>query len=1196
MFFKRKKVFVWLLAISFLFTQILVSPILAQATGTGAGSSTDRIAGVDRYKTAVAVSQKGWKTAEYAVLARGDNFADALCAGPLAHKYGGPILLTQPNQLNSDTLVELKRLGVKHLFIAGGTGAVSQSVENALKSAGIQTVERIYGAERYETSVKIAEKVGLATSGTGSSKAVLATGSDFPDALSISGIAAKLGMPILLTAKDSLPASVGSYFQANTVTETYVVGGTGVISDATAAGVPNATRLADNDRYGTNVAVMQYFAGELNFENIYLAVGTNFADALTGAVLAAKSSGPLVLTGQTLPVGTASYLQNQLKLSTKVLGLGGRAVVPSAVLSGLVTAKEQIPVEEKYSTAGTYGPETGTKTIQGNVIISAADVTLKNTIIEGDLLLGRSIGDGDVELRDVTVKGKTIVNGGGPNSVIMFNFNGNTVSVDIPDGATVRLVAQGNSTILNVSMAAGGTLQESGLTGTGFINVTIPAGVEVILSGTFEQVSMEAQGASITVASGSVNTVSIADNAAGAEVNVGSGTRIGTLNANAQSNVTGEGQISTANVNADGVSIAQTPTTTNVGAGLSAIVGGQVTSGTTAPPPATGGGGGGGGAPPPVIVVTGIIVSGEGDATTITTSGGTLQMSAAIAPATASNSEVTWSVTAGTGGATINATGLLTAAENGTVTVVATAQDGSGVTGQIEITISNQPEFAVGDGTVGSPYQISTIRHLNNVRNYLNDSNVYFILMEDLNLGPATSQAGGTYWNEGKGWQPIGDSMGNGFRGYFDGNSKTISNLTIDRPNQDNIGLFGYLGGGEIKDVTLTSVSVEGRDKAGAVVGDYYYGEFKNNHVTGAVQGHTDVGGLVGLMSYLWITIEDCSADVTVTGTENVGGLVGRTSMQANHTAVKRSLATGNVTGVTAVGGLSGYTRTAKIEESAAAGNVTGTGNDTGGLIGYADGTAIEKSYASGNVTGVNNVGGLVGQYRHQDSHTESISNCYSRSSITGDNRVGGLIGFYSGSTTTDKLYVTSSYAATPITGTNNLAGLVGQAEISGTIRHSIWDQDINGLLEAVNGAAVLNHTQGKNTADMKMEVSYYPEYSMYWDFPGVWTINDTDNNGYPALAWQGFVHTATDIYTINPSTAGGHSDITFNRVKALQGMQIEVTISNIEAGKVFKEIRVTGDSTGDPIGFTEITAGQTYRFIMPDESVVVTVEVEAEP
>jgi putative cell wall-binding protein len=332
-FLKERKYFVWPLAVIFLLSQILVTPVFAQSAAseskimTSLATVPDRIAGTDRYKTAVAISQKGWGSSDYAVLVRGDDFADALCAGPLAQKYGGPILLTSSNQLNVDTLNELKRLEVKHLFIVGGLGAVYQNVENALQASGIPTIERIYGNDRYETSVKIAQKIG----NTG--KVVLATGIDFPDALSISGIAAKLGMPILLTAKNSLPASVSSYFQTNTVTQTYVVGGTSVISDTVANSVTNPSRLAGNDRYTTNVAIMQNFASELNFDTIYIATGTNFADALAGAVLAAKSSSPLVLTDVNMPSGTASFLKTNLKLTSNVVGLGGSNVVPSNVLT-----------------------------------------------------------------------------------------------------------------------------------------------------------------------------------------------------------------------------------------------------------------------------------------------------------------------------------------------------------------------------------------------------------------------------------------------------------------------------------------------------------------------------------------------------------------------------------------------------------------------------------------------------------------------------------------------------------------------------------------------------------------------------------------------------------------------------------------------------------------------------------------------
>ena len=91
-----------------------------------------------------------------------------------------------------------------------------------------------------------------------------------------------------------------------------------------------------------------------------------------------------------------------------------------------------------------------------------------------------------------------------------------------------------------------------------------------------------------------------------------------------------------------------------------------------------------------VVLVSSIVTTGQGGATDITTAGGTLQMEATVLPSNASNATYTWSITNGTGTATISATGLVTAQTNGIVTVTATANDGSGITGGTSIMLSNQ--------------------------------------------------------------------------------------------------------------------------------------------------------------------------------------------------------------------------------------------------------------------------------------------------------------------------------------------------------------------------------------------------------------------------------------------------------------------------------------------------------------------------
>lgn len=318
---------------------IVVSAVFLMNTAAANASSKERrLFGSDRYETAVAISREGWASAKYAVLARGDNFPDALCAGPLAKKFDAPVLLTETNRLNFSVMEELKRLGVTNVMIAGGLGAVSQAVEDELISQGM-IVERISGADRYETSVKIAEKLGTVHN------LALATGSGFPDALSVSAIAASTGMPILLTDRITLPDSVKQYIESRNIQKTYIIGGQGVISDRVLDSVPGGERIAGADRFETNVEVMKKFIGDLDFNQVFLAVadgpkGDEFADALAGSALAAKTKSPVVLIYKTLPLITENFVKPRMTRQSTVTALGGAAVVPPEAVEDLLNIDE----------------------------------------------------------------------------------------------------------------------------------------------------------------------------------------------------------------------------------------------------------------------------------------------------------------------------------------------------------------------------------------------------------------------------------------------------------------------------------------------------------------------------------------------------------------------------------------------------------------------------------------------------------------------------------------------------------------------------------------------------------------------------------------------------------------------------------------------------------------------------------------
>lgn len=310
---KTRKLFTWCLVVALIVTQMLFANVAFAATS---------LKGSDRYQTALEVVKAGWTTSENAVIARGDDLADALAAAPLAYAKGkAPILLTETAALPAGVLDELTALGVKNVYIVGGTGAVSAAVEAQL--AAKFTVKRLWGADRAATALAVAKEAFP----TAPAKAVLVNGYAVADALSISAIAAYNGMPILLAEKDSVAADVATYLAGKTV---YAVGGTGVLSDAV---VGTATRLSGADRYATNVAVLKAFT--LDYSKVFVAVGedANSVDALGGAAFAALGNNPIVLVNNALTAEASALLAGKVKGDTKVYTLGG--VVPASVATAI---------------------------------------------------------------------------------------------------------------------------------------------------------------------------------------------------------------------------------------------------------------------------------------------------------------------------------------------------------------------------------------------------------------------------------------------------------------------------------------------------------------------------------------------------------------------------------------------------------------------------------------------------------------------------------------------------------------------------------------------------------------------------------------------------------------------------------------------------------------------------------------------
>ncbi len=203
----------------------VINEAVAGALKSYTSGQVSRIAGSDRYATAAAVSRSAFGPGVAAAfVATGASFPDALAAGPAAVKLRGPVLLTEGTSLPQSIRDELSRLKPQKIYVLGGTAVVSESVRNALQAYTSAPVVRLAGADRYATSVAVSK-----TFFNRPVSSYLATGMNFPDALSAGPVAGRAGSPLLLTGSTSVPSIVGTELQRLFAPRTWLIGGTGVI-------------------------------------------------------------------------------------------------------------------------------------------------------------------------------------------------------------------------------------------------------------------------------------------------------------------------------------------------------------------------------------------------------------------------------------------------------------------------------------------------------------------------------------------------------------------------------------------------------------------------------------------------------------------------------------------------------------------------------------------------------------------------------------------------------------------------------------------------------------------------------------------------------------------------------------------------------------------------------------------------------
>lgn len=300
---------------------------IPRASHAGKVSGVKRISGSDRYQTALSIASvvnsksAGSDTALF--IASGADYADGLTLGALASAANWPLMLTQPSKLDAKVRDYIAKAKPTHIYIGGGTGAVSKSVENQIRAAASPgaKVTRLAGKDRYETSAKIAS---CFNSGT---PAFVATGRNYADAVIAGAPAAKAGAPVILTNGTDLKLGAKSALSSLKPSSVNIVGGTWSTAQksavASAASGVKVSVHSGKNRYGTSAAVAKNLYGSAPKAAVY-ATGGDFPDALAGGSVAKMIGGPVLLTQATCRPKEIEAVSKSN--STKVI-LGGAKTV-----------------------------------------------------------------------------------------------------------------------------------------------------------------------------------------------------------------------------------------------------------------------------------------------------------------------------------------------------------------------------------------------------------------------------------------------------------------------------------------------------------------------------------------------------------------------------------------------------------------------------------------------------------------------------------------------------------------------------------------------------------------------------------------------------------------------------------------------------------------------------------------------------
>jgi filamentous hemagglutinin family protein len=425
-------------------------------------------------------------------------------------------------------------------------------------------------------------------------------------------------------------------------------------------------------------------------------------------------------------------------------------------------------------------------------------------------------------------------------------------------------------------------------------------------------------------------------------------------------------------------------------------------------------------------------------------------------------------------------------------------------------------------------------------------------------------------WDSGLGYKQLGSAAGK-FTGVFTGLGHTISNLTINRPTEDNVGLIGYGSGTTISSISVNG-NVIGRNNVGLIAGrlDSNSALLSTSTSTfnvksalktsGSVKGATNVGGAIG--SIEGSTVEHIINSASVSGASSVGGIAGKlttveTLSLTNHGSVTgsanntggiagtaennsdmtKSTNDGVVSGAINTGGIFGEITDSQVSMAKTSGNVAGSGQSTGGFAGKNVNSSVSTAYATGSVTGTTQVGGFVGT-----DQSGTYNYTFSLSPVTATIGGAGYIGDANGSN------VENSYATGNVTSASGSAGFMADAEgvtvkysystgsavkgflsrngagAANTVTDSYWDM-------GTSGSAISDGGVGKTSAEMKSASTF-----------STWSLNNT---GVYGSKWRVYEGLTTPFLT----AFMGSSDVSANYTSRFYDGQYVAATSTVFFG-----------------------------------------------